>query len=60
MPSFAHFDLDTLRHAGANQRGASLAAPMSGLCDERERDPRVSRRYQRIENPNAGMAMGGT
>ncbi|HEY7393615.1 MAG TPA: hypothetical protein VH559_02145 [Gemmatimonadaceae bacterium] len=60
MPSFLRLGLDTLRHAGANQRGASLAAPLSGFCDERERDPRVSKRYQRIESANAGMAKGGT
>ena len=61
MPSsFTRFGLDTLRHAGTNRRGASLAAPMSGFCDEGERIPRASRGDQRIESPNAGMAMGRT
>jgi hypothetical protein len=60
MPSLLRFGFDTLRHAGTNQCGVSSAAPISGFGDDRDHDPRVSKRYQRIESPNAGMAMGGT
>jgi hypothetical protein len=59
MPSLARFGLDTLRHAGANQCGASSSTPIRGFGHERDRDPRALRRYQTIENISAGRATRG-